>query len=108
LNGQNKGTLDCLSKDDKKIIRLLIRDLKDCEENSKEKDTIIRDMSIRYSVKDSAHNESKKEINRYKTEFNILNTKYTTEVKKNNRLTNICYGLSILLFLETLLIIQLL
>jgi len=108
LLGQKKDTSTCLTTNDKKVVRLIINDLKTCEENSKEKDTIIRDMTIRYMIKDSAHSESKKEVNRLKIENKSLYNKYTEETAKTQKLTYICYGLGGLVLIQTLLVIGLL
>ena len=108
LKGQKQDTATCLTNLDKKVLNIVFKELENCENNSKEKDTIISQLGTRLLIKDSALFESKTEVKRLKTNNENLfkqNLETLEELKTSKTLN---YVLSGLLLIETLIIIGLL
>ncbi len=94
-----------MTNKDKKVINLAFQDLKFCENNSLQKDTIIKELETRVELKDSFIVSSIVEIVRLKTNRDSLqkeNTKLSNDLRTTKNVIN---GLVVLLVVDTFIII---
>lgn len=105
LLAQQKDTVTCLTSKEKKVINLTFQDLKFCENNSLEKDTIIQKVEARVQIKDSLLTLADREVSRLKVGRDSLQKENTKLIGKLKTTKDVIYGLVVLLVIETFIII---